>query len=440
MTLNQTYTLDPTCKLLGSWPDTPAIPVEFAAKVAGHFDGCNLHINVPHSASDSLVYQIATWVRDNFPAGRRVYVEYTNEPWNNIFANYMMMSRFSTWLYAPPATNWKFYVERATQVWTIFRAAFGARSGEIFGLINHQKGDAAGMTARLEFAKSLGVPASVAAIAPYLTLDTGAATQVAFWQYDDEQACDLFAHDLRYNTKGGGVPAIFAGLRIAVDAYNAKYGEDVQLYGYEGGVSNAAPVLNTTLSSALDAATTTVPVASSASLLPGTPLRVGSEWMALVSVAGNTLTVVRGAYGSTASAHAIGSNLRPAYLERSHDIMYNPLWYFVEQDFFGQAQLAGFCQLNLYALCMSSAETNSYYGAYHTPWQVAGKGDGTDGKADNRLTLACPGKPHTKAATTSQDVANVSVRGQASLDWMEEVASPPPKKHHMFPFYRPGAY
>ncbi len=87
-------------------------------------------------------------------------------------------------------------------------------------------------------------------------------------------------------------------------------------------------------------------------------------------------------------------------------------------------QLYGFKAFNQYALSMGTAD--DYYGAYHLQQQLHGRGDGSDGLSDNRLTLACPGKPHSKPATVNQDVACVSVRGQAFIDWMKATPPAPP--------------
>ena len=213
-----------------------------------------------------------------------------------------------------------------------------------------------------------------------------------------------------------------------------------KLYGYEGGISCAAPAFNTTLTSAVDAATTAIPVASAVGLIAGTPLLVGQRVDDDHVVAGNTLTVTRGAYGSTAASHASGSSLahglpravaRPDLQPQLVLRRAGPL-----SDSCSRTTSA---RLNQYALCMGAADGNSYYGAYHTPWQQHGRGDGSDGKADNRLTLACPGKARSKSATTNQDVVNVSVRGQAFIDWMKpaQVDIPPGKKRRtIFPFYR----
>ena len=452
VTLNQTYTLDATCRFSAQWPDSPAIPVEYVAKVTGQFQGCNLHINVPHAASDSLVDAIAIWVRDNFPPGRKVYVEYSNEPWNYLFANFNMLKLFSNWLYPSTSYGWEFYILRATQIWQRFRARFNdngaGRSGEIVGLINSNKFDTSGVALKLEFAQNLGVPIGVVAIAVYTALENWAAspvTQACFWQYDDEQAIDLYVHDLYYNPTQ--YPAIFASMNSVIASYNQTYGQKVMLYGYEGGVGCAAPVLTTSLAAAIDNASQTVTVnnwqgyngnsyPASAGMVTGVPVLVESEWMLITALSGNTLTVNRGQFGTTAVAHAANVTLRPAYLERSHDIIYNPNWYIAEQDLVGFVQQNGFAQLNQYALSMGAADTNTYFGAYHIQTQGHGTGDGSDGKADNRLCLACPGKANSKAATVNQDMSNVSVRGQAFIDWMKATQGGGRKPRLVFPSYR----
>ena len=51
--------------------------------------------------------------------------------------------------------------------------------------------------------------------------------------------------------------------------------------------------------------------------------------------------------------------------------------------------------------------------------QPQGKGDGSDGKANNRLCLATPGYPNTKTPTTNQDSVNVSFEVKAATEWMQ---------------------
>jgi hypothetical protein len=74
-----------------------------------------------------------------------------------------------------------------------------------------------------------------------------------------------------------------------------------------------------------------------------------------------------------------------------------------------------------------NVSVNGYlWGLYHWQQQPYGRGDGSDGAADNRLCLATPGYPHSKAPTVNQDLQNVSVRGLAWLAWNRVDAAPPP--------------
>ena len=54
---------------------------------------------------------------------------------------------------------------------------------------------------------------------------------------------------------------------------------------------------------------------------------------------------------------------------------------------------------------------------YHWLGQLPGRGDGSDGKFDNRNCLATPGREGSKGPNENQDLKAVSVRGQALIDW-----------------------
>ena len=98
---------------------------------------CNLHLNLPMLASDSLVYAVAAKVLANTTAGRRVYVELCDEPWNfveSVSLQTYYLGRFNS-------TSWDYYqwyVIRAGQIGNIFRTVFGSRSGEIYLMLNSQ--------------------------------------------------------------------------------------------------------------------------------------------------------------------------------------------------------------------------------------------------------------------------------------------------------------
>jgi hypothetical protein len=96
---------------------------------------------------------------------------------------------------------------------------------------------------------------------------------------------------------------------------------------------------------------------------------------------------------------------------RSKDCMYHPNNWIIEQDFYLWAQRQGFSRFHLYDY-NSFYHADGYYDVYHGVLQDHGRGDGSDGKAVNRLT------PFISGGT---DRDKVSVRGQAFLDWLKQV-------------------
>jgi hypothetical protein len=429
VTMAQTYTLNPSNNTtIWNWPDNAGYPPEFSAIVVAQFPGCAYHVNVPHAASDSLAFVVAKRTFTYLPTDRTIYLEFTNEPWNNGFSeSNVWTGTVSSWLY-PGGFGREWYIVRANQIRNIFQEVASSMNwtGRIVLVLNNQFVNPPGAQSYLNFAQANNINVGGIAIAPYIVTDSSVTSQIAWWQADDDQAVDLFIHDLLFNVSANGYPAIMNATMGYIAAYNAATGNNCVLYGYEGGISSSVPVANTTLSTTIDNQTQTVPVASAAAYIVGQYIVVSeTELMRITAINGNTLTVNRGQsgiqdVGSTAVAHNSGDSVRSCYKERNYDLIYNPNWYIAEQDWFGMLQTYGFVNLNQYAYSMA-AVGNAQWGAYHWEGQLHGRGDGSDGLADNRLTLGCPGKPHTKTPNVNQDQANVSVRGQAFLDWMKSM-------------------
>ena len=357
-------------------------PMEFIAMTTGSFPGTNLHVNIPLSATSAYIYDVAVKMLNNFPAGRRVYLELADEPWNYFFEEY----GFCIWLSALAGySSYYYYVNmRTEQIRTIFQNVFGSRAGEIYTLINNQFGYAGvpwvsytgtptsseiGSMGPLQLAAYLGVHVDGRAVAPYTNLDDSAAT-IAAWNSATtiQQLIDLVIHDLYYCNNVfpyGGWNAYIAAEQADVAAYNAATGGSCFLYGYEGGWGGPPAGIN------------------------------------------NSTTL-------------------------SHDIVYDPNWLIIEQDMFALWQKAGFLNVNIYSYDIYYYGANNW-GVYHCPGQLPGKGDGSDGKANNRLCLATPGFEYSKAATINQDQFCVSVRGQAFLEWMQPAQG---KKRMLFVPYR----
>ncbi len=383
VTLAATQSLSSSTSTTWSPSAGNGFPAEFIASATGNFPGTDLQVNIPLSATSAYIYDVAVKILNNFPAGRNVWLELADEPWNYFFEEY----GFCLWLSNLSNYGESYYyyvVMRTGQIRTIFQNVFGSRASEIKTLINNQFGFAGvpwvsytgtpsstqiGQMDPLQLAAYLGVHVDARAVAPYTPLDGSAAT-IAAWNNATtiQQMVDLVIHDLYYCNNPqpgtGGWNAWMAAEKADIAAYTAATGIPCVLYGYEGGW--------------------------------GGPPNINNAW-----------TI-------------------------SHDIVYDPNWLIIEQDMFALYQISGFARLNTYSYGIYYDGTNNW-GVYHGPTQLPGKGDGSDGKANNRLCLATPGFEYSKAATTNQDQFCVSVRGQAFLEWMQPAQG---KKRMLFVPYR----
>ena len=110
---------------------------------------------------------------------------------------------------------------------------------------------------------------------------------------------------------------------------------------------------------------------------------------------------------------------------RIHDLVYDPGMYDTLRAYYASAQASGvslFCHFQL-----SHAGDWAYaaggWSLYHWHGQRWGRGDGLDGKADNRQCSAI-----SKPATVQQDLQNVSVAGQAWKDWAAVAGGAPRRR------------
>jgi hypothetical protein len=332
------------------------------AITTARFPHANLHVNIPSDACRDVVYEYARRVRDNFPAGRKVIVERSNEPWNWAFTSFSYMSVMGS--VAMPGGPVKhngqpnllaYYVHLASDDRRIFREVFAqtGREAEVMIMLNTQMGiDPAYY---LDVAQTNGWTIDAIAIAPYLVTEATADNAAVADSYDDEQLIDMFVHDLYFN------PATYNSwaktARAGIAKYNAATGNECVLMAYEGGFSTIVP-----------------------SPIPLT---------------------------------------KPYSDERNRDIAYNPNWLIAEQDFYAWEQANGFTGANVYSL--SQYWNPEGWGLYHWLLQDHGRGDGSDGKTDNRLWRAHPKAARFKRPGTNQDQKCVSVRGEAFRDWLGKI-------------------
>lgn len=85
----------------------------------------NPWINIPHAASDDYIRQMARKFRDELDPSLTVYVEYTNEAWNGMFAQFRYLDALGKKNNLKP---YEAYVDRALQVNDIWRKEFGRPS------------------------------------------------------------------------------------------------------------------------------------------------------------------------------------------------------------------------------------------------------------------------------------------------------------------------
>ncbi len=104
-------------------------PLSLLCKLA-NLTRCNIHVNIPHRATDSFVKSFAGYFRDHLDAGIIVTFEYSNECWNFSFeqARYCLAQGSAIWSIADGARYAKWYGYRSAQCMKIIADTFNNRS------------------------------------------------------------------------------------------------------------------------------------------------------------------------------------------------------------------------------------------------------------------------------------------------------------------------
>lgn len=229
-----------------------ALPYSSVAKIAGSFPGCELWVNIPQAATDACVAVIARQIRDNFPAGRKVHVEYSNENWNLGFvsiAHTYTMGALGAWP-GGNASN-RSYATRASQIHSVFVQVFGGRSSEIVRTFGSWYSVPASTTQSIvTWANSQNILIDEFAIAPYQSppadfssaaqrLATSSATSPAYVAtnpWTKAAYADLLRHWVAYNL---GNALWNSQTQTILKTYTA--GPTPTVIDYEGGLNNLVP-------------------------------------------------------------------------------------------------------------------------------------------------------------------------------------------------------
>jgi hypothetical protein len=359
VTLNQSYSLT-GCYWTYNLPDVGFGP-DFVAYFTGQFSGVKIHVNIPLCATDSYCYEYATIVKNNFPAGRTVYVELSDEFWNIFQTAGFQGGIISSMRGDANLQTWQ--VLRTGQIRTIFRTVFGSRANEIVMVTGSFILGPTLTQTLLNSHIAQSIPCDCIVVAPYVQPSDATATINMNNINTIEQNVDLWAHDVLYDTQG--VIPFFAQHQAQIAAYNTSTSGSCFLHGYEGGY----------------------------------------QW----------------GVGSNNGGTPVANNLT----QLSRDVAYDPNFRIVEKDFYGALQAGGFKNLNLYSFCIYynfATNWGLYHWPFQLPGHGTGVGGFNNRLVRATAGLSGP-VDYTKASTVNQDANSDSIRGQALLEWMSQALS-----------------
>lgn len=107
-----------------------AMPLSVIAEL-GNLTGCELHVCIPHQATNTCVTAMAAYFRDNLHTGRIIHFEYSNECWNSQFAQTSYCNTQGVALFASGnafSDGRKWFGFRNAQIMKLVRDAFADRT------------------------------------------------------------------------------------------------------------------------------------------------------------------------------------------------------------------------------------------------------------------------------------------------------------------------
>ena len=406
-TLAQTYTLSGGFTL--SVGNPPAgYPWEIPALTCQAMS-CNLHVNVPLSSSDQLVYDQALRTLNNSRVGGTIYVELADEPWNETASNPMqflctMSGRVNHTIYNDGST---WFTLRAAAVGNIWRSVFATagRQNEVCMMLNINNGGS-GYANSANPALNGGIPCIFGALTcntysgPDYQLNTiGNCAYYANSLLPQSGTnnpdyigaiADMVWHSIAFtnpnpNSYSNQVPD-FTSLAPTMNGFIAAYNSanstafpNVVLYGYEGDMDTAGP-----------------------KYLPTNSL---DTWTDSAGTPGTIYTT-------------------------NHDWLYDPTMRWYQKAFYALTQQAGYADVAAYSLDLGF-NYSACWTYTESPAQWPGAGDGSDGLANNRLFRATPGLATTipKSGghlTLNQPANTVNPRLLAHQEWMGSIVGTTP--------------
>ncbi|PID45219.1 MAG: hypothetical protein CSB47_09565 [Proteobacteria bacterium] len=199
-------------------------PVEIMVALANQLKS-DAWFSMPYKASDDYVRHFARYVAQHLDPSLRVYIEYSNEVWNNIFPHrrYAIEQGLSAKLDTHPETaGIKYYAIRSVEIFKTWEQEFGDKSR----LVNVISGWSANprLTSQLLSYRQTHQYTDALAIAPYFYADLDALRKA-------KRVDDIFK---AVNDTGSryGLPAAIRQIKQQA-ALTKEFG--VELIAYEGG-------------------------------------------------------------------------------------------------------------------------------------------------------------------------------------------------------------
>lgn len=121
------------------------VPLEVMIALA-NASGGEPWFTLPQRVNDDYVTRFADIVRDQLAAGRRVYVEYSNEVWNSAFPQGAEIEARGNALYGalgdPFIRRLNAHGQRTAEICSLFKAAFGAEASRVTCVLGAQAANA----------------------------------------------------------------------------------------------------------------------------------------------------------------------------------------------------------------------------------------------------------------------------------------------------------
>ena len=253
-----------------TWTTRSGVPAEIMAWLSNVLNA-KPWFNMPHQATDAYVAEFATIIRNTLQADLDIYVEYSNEIWNDQFTQGGFISHEGNSKFSP-SNGSEFdrrlnrFGERTAQICTIWREVFAASADRIQCVMGGQAANTYIAEQALECPFSTLAPCrshgiTAIAIAPYVGDGIGLSnfeSTVEGWTLESDGGLANLFEELNNESvligAESGMPTVTS--RIAFHKELAKQ-QGIELLAYEGGqhlVGVGGPANNKRLNDLFDAA------------------------------------------------------------------------------------------------------------------------------------------------------------------------------------------